>query len=439
MGRQRQTAASDHAFAQRVLDAGAELTRLAMAVLNDASLAEDAVAGAYLKAWQHRRTLRDETRLRPWLKRICRNEALGLRRRRRRQERVLVDLDPDRIASRESGFDESRLRAELLEQLPRQLKSCATMFFLEGRGYSEIAAVEGLPLSTVRGRIYQARQHLRKGIDMTTKPTGPRVDEYDDGTIRARPGEVVRWRGMRIRLLGLGWYGRKRLYDAAGKRLSRTPAILRQSSVYTGKGAYHVQGRRPDLCTFWELSGEVDGYMATNVRTSMPNVNRTIGDRAGSKSITCDLSTVPPGSGDWLAVRTVAIGPILRDEESAVRFEMDVTKGEALASRPGWGSVYVFQARRGRRKGTCELALAYSSTSGEWDWAVLALTKAGETVKSDHQNRGNAECDQGHLTGMTVSFPVPAREVAGVVFRPRPRVTIKWGRFHMPPGTDRIE
>ena len=432
--RQGQSVARDEAFGHKLLAAGPDLIRIAHAILGDHSLAEDAVASAYLKAWKGRRALRDEAKLSPWLRRICRNQALNLRKQRQCQQRLLAGRDPDDVAATDSSFDEARLRADLLRRLPESLKTCARMFFFEGRAYSEIAAVENLPLSTVRGRIYQARSRLRKEIDMTTKPAGPHKDEYDDGTIRAALGDVIRWRGTRVRLLGVGWVGQKRLYDVRAKRLSRTPAIVRRCEVFQGKGSARFgDDESPCMWVFWELSGNIAGYMGTGVHPPVPNVTGTVCEELDDKRLVCGWATVPAGSGQWVKVAALLVGEILRREDSCERFDFNLARSFVATSRPGWGSLCLFTARRGRQRGTSELSLAYSSPKAEDTWAVLALDKAGNELECQNMGMANSFCAEGRVAGVELTYPLPPSQLAGVVFRPRPRVRIEWGRIRIPP------
>ena len=64
------------------------LYRVARAVLDDDTEAEDVVQETYIRAFTHLSEFRAEARLSTWLTRIALNEALG----RRRQRRSTVDL-----------------------------------------------------------------------------------------------------------------------------------------------------------------------------------------------------------------------------------------------------------------------------------------------------------------------------------------------------------
>jgi hypothetical protein len=274
---------------------------------------------------------------------------------------------------------------------------------------------------------------MQKEIEMDTRTMGPRVDEYDDGTIRLRPRQAAYWRGMRIRLLGVGWVGQKTLYDAAGKRLSRVPAAVRKHAVFSRRQLPAIVGRKADVWVFLELTGRVTGHLGLSTHTSVPNACRTIGEPAGRKQVVCSLATVPPGSESWLSLSGVVVGEVVTDDAQSERFEFDLAKDSVATSRPGWGALYLFKARQGKDKGTCELSVAHSGLTVEYDWSVSALDTKGREIKPRSLASGGSRADCGHLRGMTLQFPIRPREVAGIVFRPRRRVRITWGRVPLPP------
>ncbi len=57
---------------------------IAVRILRDSHLAEDAVQSALIVAWRELRTLRDPDRFEPWLHRILTNECYAEARRRAR-------------------------------------------------------------------------------------------------------------------------------------------------------------------------------------------------------------------------------------------------------------------------------------------------------------------------------------------------------------------
>lgn len=51
-----------------------------------------------------------------------------------------------------------------LAKLPPKLRSAVILFDVEGMSYDEIASVEGIPLGTVKSRIFNARVALRDSL-----------------------------------------------------------------------------------------------------------------------------------------------------------------------------------------------------------------------------------------------------------------------------------
>src|SRR5262245_38847141 len=62
---------------------------IAVRILRDAHLAEDAVQSALIVAWRELRTLRDPDRFEPWLHRILTHECYAEARRRTRQSATI--------------------------------------------------------------------------------------------------------------------------------------------------------------------------------------------------------------------------------------------------------------------------------------------------------------------------------------------------------------
>ena len=414
---------SDQAFAGRLLSVGPELVRLAMSILDDSSLAEDAVAGAYLKAWEKRGTLRADGKLDPWLKRICRNCALDLRRQRLRDP---VQYQPEAL---EHACDESALdglsREELLGRLPDKLKNVARMRFVDDMGYSQIAEIERLPTSTVRGRIHLAREHLRREIEMTAQHEQPKSDAWDDGVVRPSPDGVVRWRGIKVRMLGTWRPGQNQFYGPSGRRLSRVPSAVRKSRVFAE--SERIESPRPaeHILVFFQMSGG-PGY--TYIRGC-----RTSSEGADSR-LAYSLMPIDEANAVRRRIRAGLVGDVVDDEDAAVRFLSDFTSGCSVTAIPGWGAVFVFVAQPGQHKGTCSLSLVYSSAVVESDWATVGLTDDDREIPPDSVSQAASACNEGDVTGLVLVFPVAPERVKGVVFRPRWHAEADWGSIAMPPA-----
>jgi len=411
-------------WTRAVTAAGPILLHIARQIVRDESAAEDVVAETYLLAWQKRGQLRERRRLLPWLKRICRNCALDLKRRRERDplssHAELIEGANDAAPTVERT---SRHR-QLLEQLPDGLKSIARMRFVDGMGYSEIAEIESLSTSTVRGRIHMAKEALREEIVMSAENSGPHVDEWDDGELMPAPDYVVVWRGMKLRLLGTWRPGERGFYSPAGRRLSRMPSAIRKSSMFQR----------------WETDGWVDPARHVLVwfrRTGAPGytfVQRcpTRSDSPDSSPVVCSRLSDAEGDDARRRIVSTLIGPVVNDDAAAVRFELELVNPCSVSAVPGWGAAFVSRPRTEKDK-ACTLTVAYSSPVAKTDWAVRGLTQDDREIDPTTMAQADAQCGEGGLTGLELGFPVAADELKGVVFRPRWHARVDWGVISVAP------
>jgi RNA polymerase sigma-70 factor, ECF subfamily len=166
------------------------LFRAAWSILKNRSDAEEAVQAGYLAAFASIGSFEGRSSLSTWLTRIVVNEALGRRRsdeRRRRhleQEGVAV-LDSYRDAlmrgSETEAPDVSVARAQirgLLEkavgQLPDSFRTVFVLREIEGLSGDETADILGLPVATVKTRLFRGKRQLQEMLapEMATVLSG---------------------------------------------------------------------------------------------------------------------------------------------------------------------------------------------------------------------------------------------------------------------------
>ena len=148
------------------------LHRVARAVLDDETEAEDVVQETYFHAFKHLSEFRSEARLSTWLTRITLNEALGRRRRRRPTIDIeAVDPMPPQPDTRKLDPEEATAVAEIrrlleraLNDLPEPFRVVFVMRDVEEMSTEETALLLGLQPETVRTRLHRARRLLRKAL-----------------------------------------------------------------------------------------------------------------------------------------------------------------------------------------------------------------------------------------------------------------------------------
>jgi RNA polymerase sigma-70 factor (ECF subfamily) len=177
-----QVIAGDHfAFRTLMQRHNQLLYRTVRSIVKNEAEAEDAVQEAWLRAYRSLHEFRGESRLATWLVRIAVNEALGrLRGVARRAEVIPLDTTvdsatfagepnmqmpeterPDRLAER---AELRRVLEAHIDELPESFRSVFVLRAVEEMSVEEVAAVLGIPESTVRTRHFRARSMLREGL-----------------------------------------------------------------------------------------------------------------------------------------------------------------------------------------------------------------------------------------------------------------------------------
>ncbi|MBL8385197.1 MAG: sigma-70 family RNA polymerase sigma factor [Burkholderiales bacterium] len=138
----------------------------------DAATIEDLTQDAFLKAYRGLAGFRGDSTFFTWLARIAINTAkTHLSERGRRPEVASLDDDAEidplaAIASGDSteGAVVSRQMGEIIaramDEMSPDLREALVMREVDGRSYQEIGAALGIPLNTVRSRIFRAREFV---------------------------------------------------------------------------------------------------------------------------------------------------------------------------------------------------------------------------------------------------------------------------------------
>ena len=152
-------------------------SRIAFHYLRDAADADEAVQDAFVKAYSHLHSFREELPFEVWFTRILINGCLDRIKARTRRERWITSM-PDGpggerdFAERTPGREPSpeaqllarerrRRVAEALAKLPDRQRSVFMLSHYEGCTSREVSALTGLNESTVRVHLFRAIRKLR--------------------------------------------------------------------------------------------------------------------------------------------------------------------------------------------------------------------------------------------------------------------------------------
>ena len=144
-------------FTHRALNAADKLYHVACAYLRGESDREDAVQEALLRAWQKRKSLRNEAYFETWLIRILIHVCVDMAKRQKRM------LPTDSLPEHPETPNETENLAlrEMLDHLPPEWRVLAMLCWVDGYEQKEAAKMLRLPLGTVKSRLSRARKQLK--------------------------------------------------------------------------------------------------------------------------------------------------------------------------------------------------------------------------------------------------------------------------------------
>jgi RNA polymerase sigma-70 factor (ECF subfamily) len=132
--------------------------------------ADDLVQQALVEVLRVVGTYRGEASLEYWADRVVVRTALRRIRQRRWREGI-VRLDPDETGCADAGQQRAHARQELRQRLARHLerlsvdrRTAVVLHWVRGYTIPEIADLTDAKLNTVRGRLRDARQQLRRQL-----------------------------------------------------------------------------------------------------------------------------------------------------------------------------------------------------------------------------------------------------------------------------------
>lgn len=164
-----------------------DVYRFARSMTRDEADADDLVQETYLRAYRAWHTFEPGSDCRRWLFTICRNVFLRTREREARQvdtggdDAVLEtmaavrEISPFANANAEAIFSRLDLVPAIrraLVALPEVFRSAVVLVDVEGQSYDEAAGVLGVPIGTVRSRLFRGRRILQQSLLTFAKDAG---------------------------------------------------------------------------------------------------------------------------------------------------------------------------------------------------------------------------------------------------------------------------
>jgi RNA polymerase sigma-70 factor (ECF subfamily) len=169
-----------------------DVHRFALSMTRDEADAEDVVQDTYLRAFRSWRTFTPGSDCRRWLFTICRNVFLRTRERSKQwvaleaseMDAVIADASLDgvwaeRAADRLTNVDITPAIYRAVARVPEPFRSVVIAVDLEDQSYEVAADRLGVPIGTVRSRLFRGRRILQEQLRCHALDLGvlPRVFE----------------------------------------------------------------------------------------------------------------------------------------------------------------------------------------------------------------------------------------------------------------------
>ena len=141
-----------------------DVYRWILRIVRNGSTAEDGVVEAFWRCYRSRARFDPSRSFGGWMRRIATHVAIDLLNAARRHDSIPIGEQAEPSCAHADGaVDEAIARA--FDSLPPKLRAVAALALIEQRPQAEIAQALGVPLGTVKSRLFRATQRLRKELD----------------------------------------------------------------------------------------------------------------------------------------------------------------------------------------------------------------------------------------------------------------------------------
>jgi RNA polymerase sigma-70 factor, ECF subfamily len=141
--------------------------RFALRLVAEREAAEDLVSEVFLQVWHHANRFEGGCRVSTWLLAITRNMALSILRRRPMEKLGGGEAEaiPDHADDPEAAIQkkqQSAILAHCLTKLSPAHREVIDLIYYHGRSIDEVATIIRVPPSTVKTRMFYARNRIAK-------------------------------------------------------------------------------------------------------------------------------------------------------------------------------------------------------------------------------------------------------------------------------------
>lgn len=143
-------------------------------IMGDREKALDATQDTFLTVFRKAGQFKGDSALGTWIYRIAVNTCYDhLRKSKRRRTDPLTEHHDQRDPTAEDAFSSVELRPEIqaaLADLPAEFRAAVVLSDIEGMSLPDAAQVLGVPLGTVKSRLFRGRRILANRLGNQTSP-----------------------------------------------------------------------------------------------------------------------------------------------------------------------------------------------------------------------------------------------------------------------------
>ena len=152
------------------VDQGRQMVRLAVLLVGDRGLAEEAVQEAFVAVYRNWDGVRDKASLAGYVRAAvvnqCRSAQRGLVRARRLRDRMGAFRDAMASFGSDAGTDEALRIAELVRGLPQRQREVVVCRYYLDLTEAQTAALLELEIGTVKRHAHRAIQRLHRNLEV---------------------------------------------------------------------------------------------------------------------------------------------------------------------------------------------------------------------------------------------------------------------------------
>ncbi len=162
-----------------------DVYRFALSLSRNPADAEDLVQETFLRAFRSWHTFQKGSDARRWLFTICRNAFLRSREKVRHEVeadggdtetlaavRTHADMQDDGTAEILSRIDLAPALRSALDQLAEPFRSAVVLVDVEDQSYEAASEILGVPIGTVRSRLFRGRRQLQDKLRIYARDAG---------------------------------------------------------------------------------------------------------------------------------------------------------------------------------------------------------------------------------------------------------------------------